>query len=430
MLGLCVDLVLSPECTYMSEASYWQATTRLSQSDLGGTQLNSPPSASVAVVIGAGLMGMSIAYFLARLGIEVVIVERGSVGSGATGRNAGMIGSGAAVSWPEAVERFGEQDARAIWQFTLDNRVLLRDVLRDEQIVCDYRETGHLALACSSEELEAMQATVLALQSAGFDGEILGRDDVQKFCGCQLAPSVLGATYTQQDGQLHSAQFLYGLAAAAARHGARFSCGTQVLGLRPRTHGWDIDVVTDAGRSTIVAEHVFCATNAWLPELFPAIRHLVTPVRGQMIATAVLPSIFHCGMSADSGYQYWQQLSSGAVVLGGCRPVVADMEVGYEEPMLRDEVQDALDRYLGSLFIDLSSLKIEYRWAGIMGFTADALPLIGCVPGMQGLYVAGGCTGHGMPFGLRTGQLLAEACRDGVLSPALYPFRLDRRTLN
>ncbi|CAA9244058.1 MAG: hypothetical protein AVDCRST_MAG93-1452, partial [uncultured Chloroflexia bacterium] len=67
-------------------------------------------------------------------------------------------------------------------------------------------------------------------------------------------------------------------------------------------------------------------------------------------------------------------------------------------------------------------------WAGIMGFSRDALPFIGPVPPNDGLFVASGFTGHGMPFGLRAGKALAEALTTGRVPAALAPFRLDRPT--
>ncbi len=153
----------------------------------------------------------------------------------------------------------------------------------------------------------------------------------------------------------------------------------------------------------------------------------ITPVRGQVICTTPMPPLFPCGMSAEGGSQYWQQLPDGRIVLGGGRWAVEDREVGYGEPYLRTDVQAALDGYLNTLFDDMA-LTIERRWAGIMGFSQDALPYIGPVPDQAGLFVAGGFTGHGMPFGLRAGQTLAETLLSGTVSPALAPFRLDRPT--
>lgn len=69
------------------------------------------------------------------------------------------------------------------------------------------------------------------------------------------------------------------------------------------------------------------------------------------------------------------------------------------------------------------------RWAGLMAFTPDYLPIVDRVPGMPGVWIAGGFSGHGMPFGLWLGQLLAEALASGMWPMALEAFRLDHEML-
>jgi glycine/D-amino acid oxidase-like deaminating enzyme len=105
---------------------------------------------------------------------------------------------------------------------------------------------------------------------------------------------------------------------------------------------------------------------------------MIVLARGQVLATAPMRRIFPCAMSADHGLQYWQQLPDVRIVLGGGRMAVADHEVGYTDTHLRSEVQAVLDRHLGSLFVGLEQLDIEHRWAGIMGFSSDALPFYRC----------------------------------------------------
>lgn len=210
------------------------------------------------------------------------------------------------------------------------------------------------------------------------------------------------------------------------RGSVRFAFPCDVSRIVPRQSGWTLVVVKDNREQRIDVERVLCATNAHLPTLVPALYGKITPVRGQIICTTPMPQLFPCGMSAQDGLQYWQQLPDGRIILGGGRMVVNDHEVGYAEPHLRTEVQTALDSYLPTLFENMEALTIERRWAGIMGFSHDALPYINAVPDQAGLFVAGGFTGHGMPFGLRAGQALADSLLSGTPSSALTPFRLDR----
>ncbi|MFO7169511.1 MAG: FAD-dependent oxidoreductase, partial [Chloroflexota bacterium] len=132
--------------------SYWHVTAGaepLAADDL-------PQSADV-VVVGAGLLGACTAYWLARRGARVIVVEREAPGAGATGRNGGFLTSGTAESYPDAIARLGHATAKAIWDLTIENRALARQVLAEEQIACDYREPGHLSLALGAEQMEAVR---------------------------------------------------------------------------------------------------------------------------------------------------------------------------------------------------------------------------------------------------------------------------------
>lgn len=128
--------------------SYWQETavpTPLS-SDL-------PSSVDVAIV-GGGILGASIGYWLARAGIGAAILERTALAFGATGRNGEFVSSGTAERYSAAIERSGHETARAVLTVTRDSQVLLRRILAEEQIACDYREPGSLSLALGGDQLK------------------------------------------------------------------------------------------------------------------------------------------------------------------------------------------------------------------------------------------------------------------------------------
>jgi glycine/D-amino acid oxidase-like deaminating enzyme len=124
---------------------------------------------------------------------------------------------------------------------------------------------------------------------------------------------------------------------------------------------------------------------------------------------------------SDRGYRYWRQLADGRVTLGGWRNTAFDDEVGFDDQPTT-AVQARLDAHLrGVLGVDA---PVERRWAGTMGFTPDRLPLVGPVPGLPGVFVCAGYSGHGMGFAFEAARLLVDHVVDGSPLPGwLLPNR-------
>jgi gamma-glutamylputrescine oxidase len=402
--------------------SYWQATgtTRARRSP----QL---PSRTDVLVTGGGLLGAATTYWLARSGVATVLIEQSALASGATGRNGGFMVAGTAERYPAAVARLGHATARAVWQLTLDNRALLRQVLEEERIACDYREPGHLHLALGEAQLAQLADDVAALNAEGFAADLLDRRQLQALIATPLGPNISGGLFAPEDGLLHSAQLVYGLAAAAERHGARIVTGTALTSLVPAGDG----LLAHTTRGALRAGAAVVAANAWLDQIVPALAGRVTPVRGQALTFAPTRAIFAHGMGAaltPTG-EYWQQTPDGTIVLGGCRAVAPGQDVGIRDSRPTPEVQAALEQVLPSLFPALDGLRVTRRWAGLMAFTTDYLPIADRALDLPNSWVVGGFCGHGMPFGMRLGQLLAQAAVEGRPPAALTPFRIDRASL-
>lgn len=408
--------------------SYWQTAI----APLATGQPALPATADIAV-IGGGLLGVSTAYWLARAGASVVLLEAHTLAAGATGHNGGFMVAGTAESYPQAIERHGHAAAHAVWSLTLESRALLRQTLAEEAIDCDYREPGLLHLALGAEQHARLAQTVAALHADGFAAELLDRDQAQGLIGTALGPKISGGLFAPEDGLLHPARLVLGLADAARRHGARIYEGAPVLHIE--SGGVGLRLQTARGDMQACAAVV--AVNAWSDQLIPALRGVITPVRGQVLAYAPMPPLFRCGMGAaitPTG-EYWQQALDGTIVLGGCRAVAPGGDVGVYAAEPTPEVQAALEDVLPQLFPALRgedggvAAQVERRWTGLMAFTADRLPIADRAPGLAGAWVVGGFSGHGMPFGLRLGQLLAEAATGDTAPAGLAPLRLGRPTL-
>jgi gamma-glutamylputrescine oxidase len=346
-------------------------------------------------VIGAGITGCACAAALAGEGKRVRVYDQRGVGEGASGRNGGFALRGAAARYDVARETYGADEARELWQRTE------RAVDRVEALAGDaFRRTGSLRLAADVEERVEIRAEYEALKDDGF--AVDWRDELP-----HLRPDFRGAIFHPTDGSLQPARFVQRLADRAVSAGVEF-----------------VDHHRVESPSDVKAEQVIIATDGSGRGLLPELDDALWPARGQVVATAPLTErLFECPHYARHGFDYWQQLSDGRIVLGGFRDFSILTEMTNEETTTQP-IQDALDAFLVELLGELP--EITHRWAGIFGLTQDLLPLVGPLPGHDGVWVAAGYSGHGNVFGVLCGELVADAVlgRDDSLLELFAPARI------
>ncbi len=379
-----------------------------------GTDLTTP-----VAVLGGGITGVSTAYWLSRRGIPSVVLEEHAVAFGATGRNAGFVLEGTVPDYPELVSRHGRQTARALWEFTVENRHRLLAVCAHEQIACDLVACGSVVATASRDEMAHLEKHAAMLTEDGYRCEIVDRRWLRE----QMSGSdeFIGGLLTPQDVGLHPVRFVRGLATAAARVGAAVYENSAVQAVEREGTMWK--VATPLG--TVRADHVVLGLNAYTALVDHAWQAVIRPMRGQVLATAPVPhSLFPHLVYANQGFEYWRQLPDGRVVLGGLRRLAIEEEVGTLDT-LHPRIQEALDAYLRHLGVP-AAVPVTHRWSGIMGFSPDHLPLIGPVPGQGRLYIAGGYSGHGLAFAFLAGRMIAELIATGVTDypRALFPDRV------
>jgi glycine/D-amino acid oxidase-like deaminating enzyme len=244
---------------------------------------------------------------------------------------------------------------------------------------------GSLRLAMDDEELEQLRLEHEALREDGFAAD--WRDQAS------LHPRLRGARggiFHPRDGAIQPARFVLRLAAAAADAGVEVVEGRRVESL-----------------DELEADRVVIATDGSGRGLLPELDEVIWPARGQVVATEPLAErLFDYPHYARNGFDYWQQLGDGRIVLGGFRDfsILSELtDVEETTPV----IQQALDAFLVELVGELP--PIAYRWAGIFGLTQDLLPLVGPIPGREGVWVAAGYSGHGNVLGLMCGELVAGA---------------------
>lgn len=343
-------------------------------------------------IVGAGVTGCSAALRLAEAGKRVRVHDARGIAEGASGRNGGFALTGGATLYDVARDTYGRDAAREYWRWTehaLERMVpLAGDALT---------RPGSYRLAADEEEREQVVREYEALREDGFDAEWI--DDLPG----QLAGMFHGGVFHPHDGTIQPARFVRRLAARAAEAGAEF-----------REHEQVHDV------TALDADAVLVATDGYGHGLVPELADLIWPTRGQVIVTEPLDRVlFDRPHYARQGFDYWQQLPDRRVLLGGFRDVsIMDELTDVEETT--PAIQASLEQFLAELIGEPP--RIGHRWAGIFGLTQDFLPLVGRVPGRDGLWVAGGYSGHGNIPGFACGELVADAILGDASSPQLRLF--------
>jgi glycine/D-amino acid oxidase-like deaminating enzyme len=365
------------------------------------------PSSAEVVVIGGGLMGVATAYWLARRGADVLVVEERQLAWGATGRNAGMFLSG--LRPIEAAD-------------------LVRSVLREEHIEAGYQRVGHLALAASQSTFDQFQAEVARRPDTAPPVHTVDRQTCEDLLGMRISAGFAGGRWMPDGHVIHPARLVYGLARAALFRGANLATKTRATGVR--LIGGRQGFVVDTIRGRVRAGQVVYACNIAVTAFHPAFGGFIRPVRGQVLATAPMPPVFRVALAVDYGDVYWRQCDDGVIVIGGCRSSAQGTEENTGQEGVNPRVQHALDAFLPQAFPGFPPFIIDHRWAGVMDCTADGLPVVGALPHAEGQWVIGGFAGHGLPAGLGAGQALAEMIITGCPTSALASFDPGRLLTN
>jgi gamma-glutamylputrescine oxidase len=331
-----------------------------------------------AVVVGGGVTGCSCALTLAQHGLRVRLHEARTIAAGASGRNGGFALRGGAAAYDVARSELGVGRARVLWELTE------RTLDRLESLAGDaFRRVGSLRLAADEPERDALASEYAALREDGYAVEWL--DGLPP----PLDRLFRGAILHPGDGSLQPARWVRRLARHAVDAGAEIVEGSAV----------EVDAL-DVPHVVVAADGL---TSAALPELADA----VWPVRGQVLVTERLEErLFERPHYARGGYDYWQQLTDGRLVVGGKRDASLETEntaVEATTPAVQERLEAFVIELLGRL------PQITHRWAGVWGTTRDGLPLVGRVPGRDGVWVVGGYSGHGNVLGLACGDLVARA---------------------
>ncbi len=342
-------------------------------------------------VVGAGIVGLYLARLLAGQGQRVSVLEARHVAAGASGRNAGMVLTGTAYYYHDALQLYGRDLAREIWELTRHNRGIAMGL--SQEFGTPWEQRGSLLLALNDTEAEDLERAASAMQNDGIEARFTHKDPLKRgFAGAITQPG---------DAGIHPVKFAQALAASS---GAALYEQSEVFAIEPLPLG---GLLIKSRRATVVCRAAALCTNAYSLLLNHYFDGKVLPTRGQILCTEPLGGQIITQMCyADYGYEYFRQLADGRLLVGGWRHHFREAEIGYED-RTTTEVQGGLESFIARYFPEAAGARITHRWSGTMGFSVDGIPLAGSLPEMPNCYFAAGFTGHGLGFGLATAEKLA-----------------------
>lgn len=363
------------------------------------------------LVVGAGLVGCTAAYFARQAGRQVTITEMRDVALGASSRNAGFMITGLDTYYHQAIERWGHSVVREIWALSVKTHRYWRDFAQQGNV--QISECGSLLLAESAEEAKDLELAVRALQADGIDGQFHSIDPLHR--------GYFAAISYPWDGAIQPYNLVRSIWELS---GAELINNNEVYAIKQDTP----ELVTVYTRQYIFqSRHVLLCTNAYSPLLDPYFVGKVIPTRGQCLSTAPLkngPILNTCGYS-DYGYMYYRDTFDGRLLIGGGRKQNKPLEDNTTEDRVTEPVQRILEAYLREKFPEVEA-PVERRWAGIMGFSVDGIPLVGILPDKPRVGFAVGFTGHGLATGAGVAERAVDMLLNGTDPGAVNAARLHK----
>jgi glycine/D-amino acid oxidase-like deaminating enzyme len=360
------------------------------------------------LVIGAGLIGCAAACFAAQAGREVVINEMRDIALGASGRNAGFMITGLDTYYHHAIERYGHDIVREVWDLSQRTHRYWREFAAQGEVPLE--ECGSMLLAESAEEARELEAAARALNADGIEVIYHQRDPLRR--------GYHAAIQQPWDGAVQPVALARSVYQAS---GAELVTGSELYRLE-QVGPECVNVYTR--RYVYRARKVLLCTNAYSPFIDAYFAGKIIPTRAQCLVTEPLaePVLDTCGYS-DYGYMYYRMTFDNRLLIGGGRKQNKALEHDTTEDRVTEPVQRVLEDYLRRRFPEVTA-PVARRWSGIMGFTADGLPLVGTLPDKPDVGFAAGFTGHGLALGAGTAERAVDLLLSGTRPGALDARRL------
>ncbi len=377
------------------------------------------PKTANVVIIGGGVIGLSIARALAQRHVkETLVIERGGLGNESSSAAAGML---APQVEADCADEFFDLCCRSRNMY-----VHFASALREETgIDVELDTTGTLYLALTEHDRQEIERRYEWQSRAGLPVEKLSADDARSLEPC-ISEHTRVALKFPVDIQVENRRLLNALATSNASSGVRLLTGTAVKSIK--IHSGRVEGL-ETSRGFVSTPNIVVAGGAWTSfiigshEMLPTLA--IEPVRGQMLSFETNPSIAAHVIYSPRGYLVPRR--DGRLLAGSTTETA-----GFDKRVTAEGVHSILCHAL-EIAPRIANLALVDSWAGLRPRAPDNLPVLGPAPGIQGLVYATGHFRNGILLAPITGDLIASVIANNVVSPALgafSPARFDLVSVN
>lgn len=364
------------------------------------------------VIVGGGVIGCSVAYYLSAAGVRCCVVEKGNIGGEASRAAAGLLAPQSESIHNQDLRMMGRESLR---MFPMLSRELLDSTGIDVELV----QSGILKLAADSTEADALICKMGATEIAPMMVSWLDSDELNRVEPC-LSNLMHGALLSSEECHINGFKLTHALARASVGQGAQILQGSEVTGFL-YYNGRIGGVRTSSG--DIESTHVVMANGAWSGGLASllGLELPVRPVRGQILAlqpaTSDIP-LRHCIYSSS---MYLVPKRDGSIWVGATVE-----EAGFQQQVTVEGVSRLLQKGV-QMMPGLRQASFQRAWVGLRPGSPDDMPILGPIGNIEGLVLATGHFRGGILLSPITGKLIADYIVRGEMAP-LLPYSLARFT--
>ena len=377
------------------------------------------PTQARAVIIGGGIIGCSTAYHLARLGWEVLLLERHRLTSGSTWHAAGLVGQ--------------LRSSANITQLLGESVKLYRTLEEETGLATGWKMNGGLRLACNAERWVEVKRQATTARSFGLDMHLLTPKEAQKLWPLMDVSDVIGAAFLPTDGQANPSDITQSLAKGARMADAKIFENTAVTGIET-AHGRVTAVLTTQGR--IACEVAINCAGQWARELgaLAGVNVPLVSIQHQYMVTERIEGVTpNLPTLRDPDRLTYYKEEVGGLVMGGYEPnPIPWAERGFPENFEFSLLQPDFDHFTPTMELALGRVPalatagVKQLINGPESFTPDGNFILGEAPELRGFFVGAGFNAFGIASGGGAGKVLAEWVAGGAPPYDLWPVDIRR----